>query len=73
MAINKQKNVCIQITIPKEDHAELVKLHNAFNKNGIKVSKSEILVNALHQYIRILVACGLSKEQQKAKEDKKDA
>lgn len=73
MAINKDKNVLLQITMPKEDHEQLVKLHNAFNNNGIKVSKSEILVNALRQYIKFLVMCGVSKEQEKAKEDKKDA
>ena len=73
MAINKDKNVLLQITMPKEDHEQLVKLQNAFNNNGIKVSKSEILVNAFRQYIKFLVACGLSKEQEKAKEDKKDA
>ena len=73
MAINKEKNVMLQITMPKEAHKNLVNLHNAFLKNDIKVSKSEILVKALQEYIKILVLCGSEKEQKKAKEDKKDA
>ena len=73
MAINKEKNVMLQITMPKEAHKNLVNLQNAFLKNGIKVSKSEILVKALQEYIRILVLCGRDKEQKKEKEDKKDA
>lgn len=73
MAINKEKNVMLQITIPKEDYENLVNLHKSFLTNGIKVSKSEILVKALQEYIRILILCGRDKEQKKAKEDKKDA
>lgn len=55
MAINKEKNVMIQVTFPKEDAEQLETLKNAYHKNGIKVSKSDILVHALREYIKMLV------------------
>lgn len=55
MAINKKKNVLIQVTFPKEDAHYLQTLVEAFNKEGIKVSKSDILVHALREYIKQLV------------------
>ena len=67
MAINKDKNVTIQVTFPKEDAEQLETLKKAFNNNGIKVSKSDILVRALRDYIRILV---LTSAQPKEQEDK---
>ena len=67
MAINKEKNVTIQVTFPKEDAEQLETLKKAFNNNGIKVSKSDILVRALRDYIRILV---LTSAQPKEQEDK---
>lgn len=76
MAINKEKNVMLQITMPKEDYEQLVSLQNAFIKNGIKTSKSEILTKALEEYIKILVYCDRAsqqKQQESNKEDKKDA
>ena len=74
MAINKEKNVTIAVTFPKKDAEQLETLKNAFNKNGIRVSKSDILVRALRDYIRILVMSqAKSKPMKKAKEDKKDA
>lgn len=74
MAINKDKNVTIAVTFPKQDAEQLETLKNAFNKNGIKVSKSDILVRALRDYIRILVMSqARPKPMKKAKEDKKDA
>ena len=55
MAINKEKNVTIQVTFPKEDASQLEALRLAFENNGIKVSKSDILVRAFRDYLRILV------------------
>lgn len=53
--INKEKNVMIQVTFPKEDAEQLDTLKKAYHNNGIKVSKSDILVHALREYIKILV------------------
>ena len=58
MAINKKKNVMIQVTFPKEDAEQLETLKNAFNHEGIKVSKSDILVKSFREYIKMLVYCG---------------
>lgn len=58
MAINKTKNVNIQITFPKEDAEQLETLKKAFHKNGIKVSKSDILVKAFREYLKALVWAG---------------
>ena len=65
--INKEKNVTIQVTFPKEDAENLENLKKAFNKQGIKVSKSDILVKAFNQYLRLLVMAGKSAKEQKDK------
>lgn len=53
--INKTKNVMLQVTFPKEDAEHLDTLMKAFNKEGIKVTKSEILVHALREYVKCLI------------------
>ena len=67
----------IQVTFPKEDAEQLETLKSAFNKEGIKVSKSDILVHALRQYIQTLVICGsANKHEDKVEEpqgEKQDA
>lgn len=66
----------LQITLPKQDAEQLETLRLAFAENGIKVSKSEILVQALRNYIKILVMCGAPKEHTEEVEpqgEKKDA
>ena len=62
MAINKEKNVLIQVTFPKHDAEQLETLKNAYHNNGIKVSKSDILVQALREYIKMLVWSAQVKE-----------
>lgn len=75
MAINKEKNVSLQITFPKEEAEQLEVLRKAFDNNGIKVSKSDILRIAFRDYLRILVATGTQQTSQpeEFKEEKKDA
>ena len=78
MAINKKKNVMIQVTFPKKDAEQLETLKKAFNNEGIKVSKSDILVKALREYIKMLVYCGakVKKAEDKVEEpqgEKQDA
>ena len=64
--INKKKNVMLQVTFPKEDAEHLKTLQDAFAKDGIKVTKSEILVHALREYIKALVySSKLNKAQKK--------
>lgn len=70
MAINKEKNSLIQITFPKEDAEQLETLKKAFNENGIKVSKSDILLRAFRDYLRILI---MSTAQPKEQEDEEVA
>ena len=74
MPINKNKNVSIQITFPKEDAHQLTQLQNAFEKNGIKVRKSDILLRAFRDYVRILVLSNAKPQKTKKenKENKKD-
>lgn len=59
MAINKDRNVNLQITMPKEDAEHLEALHESFNKEGIKCTKSEILTHALRQYVKMIVQSGM--------------
>lgn len=63
--INKEKNVLIQVTFPKEDANNLEVLKNALDKNGIKVSKSDILLRAFRDYLNILLLNSDNKEQNK--------
>lgn len=66
--INKEKNVMIQVTFPKEDAEHLNTLQSAFAKDGVKVTKSEILVHSLREYIKALVyASKLNKAKTKSK------
>ena len=59
----------IQVTFPKEDAEQLETLKNAYNKEGIKVSKSDILVHALREYIKLLVlSANVKKAEDKVEE-----
>lgn len=80
MAINKKKNVMIQVTFPKEDAKQLDVMQKAFVNNGIKVTKSDILLRAFRDYLKILVWTSAQPKQEKQKEkleelqgDKKNA
>lgn len=80
MAINKEKNVNLQITFPKQDAKQLDALVKAYGNNKIKTSRSKILVVAFRDYLRKLVMIGESLEKKKANQkeeepqgDKKDA
>lgn len=80
MAINKNKNVNLQVTFPKEDAQQLDTLIVAYSKNKIKTTRSEILLVAFRDYLRKLVMIGQSMEKKKANKkveepqgDKKDA
>ena len=69
MAINKKKNVTIQVTFPKEDAHNLENLVKAFNKEGIKTSKSDILVHSFKEYLRaIIMSSKINKAQEKVEE-----
>ena len=75
MAISK-KNRLLQITLPKQDLEQLNIIVEAFNKEGVKCTKSDIMLTALRGYVRLLVANGLSKKQLKVvtpQGEKKDA
>ena len=80
MAINKNKNVMIQVTFPKKDAEQLDVLQKAFANNGVDVTKSQILLRAFRDYLRILVMAGAQPKQEKHEKkveepqgDKKDA
>lgn len=68
MAINKERNVLIQVTFPKEDAEQLNVLQKAFESNGIKVTKSVILLQAFRDYLKILVACGTQQDKHEKEE-----
>lgn len=79
MAINKEKNVSIQITLSKEDADQLDNLVVAYQKNNIPATRSSVIAHAVNEHIKMLVACSMTKlkaqekQSNKAKEDKKDA
>lgn len=55
MAINKVKNQNIQVTFPKEDAEHLETIQKAFEDEGIKVSKSQILLVAFRDYVKNII------------------
>lgn len=63
MAINKKKNKLIQITFPHQEYERLEAVVDAFNKEGVKCSKSDILLASFQGYVKMLVANGLSKQE----------
>ena len=54
MAINKDKNIALQITFPKEDAEHLEVLRQTLEEHGIHVSKSQILLKCFQDYLKIL-------------------
>lgn len=71
--INKKKNVMLQITFPKDDAKHLETLKNAFEKEGIKVSKSDILLQAFRDYLKIILSLGKASNDEKQKEENENA
>ena len=54
MAINKTKNKTIQITFPKEDAENLETFQKALENNGIRKTKSDILLEAFNFMLKFL-------------------
>lgn len=77
MAINKEKNVSVQVTFPKEDATNLENLVQAYNENGIRCTKSDVLLKSFREYLRaILLSSKINKAQEKVEEpqgEKQDA
>ena len=77
MAINKDKNKLLQITFPKEDAEQLQCVVDSFNAEGVKCTKSDILLTAFRGYVKLIVANGLSnkelEELEELEKEKKDA
>lgn len=69
MAINKKKNVSVQVTFPKEDAENLKNLVQAYNENGIRCTKSDVLLKSFQEYLRaILLSSKINKAQEKVEE-----
>lgn len=74
MAINKEKNVSLQVTITKEEMEQLNTIVDSFHKEGVKCSKSDIISASLDLYIKCLVANDIaSKEVEEPQKEKNDA
>lgn len=77
MAINKKKNVSVQVTFPKEDAENLENLVQAYNENGIRCTKSDVLLQSFREYLKaILLSSKINKAQEKVEEpqgEKQDA
>ena len=77
MAINKEKNVSVQVTFPKDDATNLENLVQAYNENGIRCTKSDVLLKSFREYLRaILLSSKINKAQEKVEEpqgEKQDA
>ena len=77
MAINKKKNVSVQVTFPTDDAENLENLVQAYNENGIRCTKSDVLLQSFREYLKaILLSSKINKAQEKVEEpqgEKQDA
>lgn len=73
MAIDKKKNCSLQITISHEEKEQLETIVKSYRKEGVKVSKSDIMRVALKGYVKILVAHGEALEEEEPQKENKDA
>ena len=69
MAINKKKNVSVQVTFPKEDAENLENLVQAYNENGIRCTKSDILLTSFREYLRAILLSSKIKQAEKKVEE----
>jgi len=84
MAINKDRNVNLQITFPKEDANHLEVMCKSFQEEGVNCTKSLILLKAFREYLKMIIASGAIlevkdkmqetiKQEAEARKEKKDA
>lgn len=73
MAINKEKNCSLQVTISKQQMEQLNAIVDAYNQEGVKCSKSDVIKASLDLYVKALVANGLASEVEEPQKEKKDA
>ena len=74
MAINKKKNCSLQVTITKEEMEQIDAIVDAYRKEGVRCSRSDVVKASLDLYIKALVANGLaSVEVEEPQKEKKDA
>lgn len=73
MAINKEKNCSLQVTITKEEMEQIDAICDAYQKEGIKCTRSDVVKASLDLYIKALVANGLASEVEEPQKEKKDA
>ena len=64
MAINKSKNKMIQVTFPKEDADNLEAFQKALENNGIRKTKSAILIEAFNFMLKFLSNITIDKKQE---------
>lgn len=67
--IDKTRNVTIQVTFPKNAAKALQSLREAFAKNGIRVSKSDILLQAFRDYLMVIMAAGRENQAKNQEEN----
>lgn len=74
MAINKEKNCSLQVTITKEEMEQIDTIVDAYRKEGVRCSRSDIIKASLDLYVKALVAHGIaSVEVEEPQKEKKDA
>ena len=73
MAINKNKNCSLQVTITKEEMEQIDTIVDAYRKEGVRCSRSDIIKASLDLYVKALVAHGIASEVEEPQKEKKDA
>lgn len=58
------------ISFPKEDYIALNQMQNSLYKEGISCTKSDILLQAFRDYLKLILATGKMYEDEKQRKDK---
>ena len=66
-----EKNIRVAITMDRADFEQLENLVKAFNNEGIKCTKSDVMNRAFEEYFKAIVTIGLANQKEK-KENKEE-
>lgn len=62
----------LAISFPKEDYIALNTLQNSLYKEGISCTKSDILLQAFRDYLRLILTTGKMYEDEKQRNNKEE-
>lgn len=75
MAINKEKNCPLQVTISKSLMEQIDTIVQGFRQEGVKCTRSDVITASVNLYVKCIVANGIASkiEAEEPQGEKKDA